>query len=63
MSNERWTYQVLEIMPTFFRGRVAADRLQDELNRAGAQGWELVAVSHTGGRAIGAIQLILKRVQ
>jgi hypothetical protein len=63
MSNERWTYQVLEMMPTFFRGRVSAERLHDELNRLGAQGWELVSVARTGVRATGVVQLYLKRAQ
>ena len=63
MSNERWTYQVLEMMPTFFRGRVPAEQLQVELNRLGAQGWELVTVARTGVRATGVVQLYLKRAQ
>ena len=63
MSNERWTYQILEMMPTFFRGRVPAAQMQDELNRLGAQGWELVSVARTGVRATGVVQLYLKRPQ
>lgn len=63
MSNDRWSYQVLEMMPSFFRGRVPAERLQEELNRLGAQGWELVTVARTGVRATGVVQLYLKRAQ
>ena len=63
MSNDRWSYQVVEMMPAFFRARVPAEQLQDELNRLGAQGWELVSVARAGIRATGVVQLYLKRAQ
>jgi hypothetical protein len=40
MANERWAYQVIELKPGFM-GLKSAD-MQAELNRLGAQGWELV---------------------
>jgi hypothetical protein len=61
MSNERWTYHVVEIVPKL-RSRVTAERMQEELNRLGAQGWELVAVAHNG-RALHPARLFLKRAQ
>ena len=38
-----WTYQVLEIVPRML-GPAVSERLQEELDRLGAQGWELVSV-------------------
>ena len=63
MSNERWTYQVVEIAPSFLLSRVKGERIQEELNRLGAQGWELVSANNTSGRGIGVLQLFLKRAQ
>jgi len=62
MSNERWIYQVVEITPSFFRLGGKAERIQEELNRLGAQGWELVAVSGSG-RPLQPAQMFLKRAQ
>lgn len=41
--SKRWTYQVLEFKPKTFGG-LDHRALQDELNRQGAQGWEVVNV-------------------
>ncbi len=41
--NQRWTYEVVEIVPRML-GPAVSERLQDELNRLGAEGWELVSV-------------------
>ncbi|MDI9240532.1 DUF4177 domain-containing protein [Lysobacter sp. LF1] len=38
-----WTYQVIEIVPRML-GPAVSERLQEELDRLGAEGWELVSV-------------------
>ena len=62
MSNDRWTYQVVEITPSFLRFGGKAERIQEELNRLGALGWELVAVT-SHARAWQPAQMFLKRAQ
>lgn len=57
--NQRWTYQVIELKPTF-TGRITADTVQAELNRQGALGWELVQVVHSG-HALQPARLVFKR--
>jgi hypothetical protein len=39
----QWTYQVVEIVPRML-GPAVSERLQEELDRLGADGWELVSV-------------------
>lgn len=46
LASERFTYQVIDIKPGFFG--LKAPSVQDELNRLGQQGWELVAVQPAG---------------
>ncbi|MFC3551147.1 DUF4177 domain-containing protein [Lysobacter cavernae] len=41
--NRHWTYQIFEITPSML-GPPVSERLQDELDRRGADGWELVGV-------------------
>lgn len=38
-----WSYQVIEIVPRML-GPAVSERLQEELDRLGAEGWELVSV-------------------
>ncbi len=59
MANERWTYQVVEVKPRLFG--VRPEDVQAELNRLGAQGWELVSVTQPG--AMHPVRLYLKRTQ
>jgi hypothetical protein len=40
----KWIYHVVEIKPSF-TGRVKPEHIQEELNRQGAQGWELVNIA------------------
>lgn len=42
MANERFSYQVIEIKPAFWGGNKTL-QVQDELNRLGQQGWQLVS--------------------
>lgn len=56
--SKRWTYQIVEIKLSTF-GSVKKDDIQSELNRLGAQGWELVAVTHPS--AISPVLLSLKK--
>lgn len=46
MAN-RWQYNTVELKPGFAR-RINAGRIQEELVRQGAAGWELVQVLHNG---------------
>jgi len=39
--SKRWSYLTVEVKPTLM-GLVSADQIQDELNRHGQLGWELV---------------------
>lgn len=58
--SQRWTYQVIEIKPSFTTGRINAELIQTELNKQGALGWELVQVLHTG-HGLHPAKLIFKR--
>ena len=55
---ERWKYTVVEVKARF-TGGIHADRLQQELDRLGAQGWELVQMLHT--HPLRHVQLVMKR--
>ena len=44
-AHTRWQYLVIDLKVKVFEGSAAqAQRLQDELNRHGQQGWELVSL-------------------
>lgn len=44
-ANTRWQYLVVDLQVKMFESSSAqAQRLQEELNRHGQQGWELVSV-------------------
>ncbi len=57
MSN-RWHHKVVEVPVKLFGGK-AAQHAQEELDKLGAQGWELVAV--TQHSSLEPIRLFLKR--
>jgi hypothetical protein len=45
MAADRWRYNVVEVKPkSVWRSVVQASDLQAELDRQGAQGWELVSM-------------------
>jgi hypothetical protein len=46
MAEQRWSYHIAEIKPGFLGFK--RDQLQTELNRLGAQGWELVQIQLHG---------------
>lgn len=54
---ERWKYLVVKLKPGFF-GEVASEKLQAELDKHGAAGWELVSAVPQPMRGT---QLIFKR--
>lgn len=56
--SQRWNYQVVEIKVQLF-GKPMTERVQEELNRAGQQGWELVASVQSN--AADSIRLFLKK--
>jgi hypothetical protein len=43
MNSSRWQYKVVEMPFKVFGGKLT-DRVQDELDKLGPQGWELVSV-------------------
>lgn len=47
--SKRWNYLVTEVDPSWL-GAVKTQKVQEELNRQGALGWELVniVISHAG---------------
>ena len=45
MSSKRWQYQVIEVKSSGVMGGFKTEKLQEELNRAGAQGWKLVNIA------------------
>ena len=56
---ERWKYTVVEVKAGFLTGGVNVERMQEALDRLGAQGWELVQVLQT--QPFRHTQLVLKR--
>lgn len=55
MASDRFSYQVVEMKGGLWG--IKADAIQSELNRLGAQGWELVTANSIGT----TLRLILKR--
>jgi hypothetical protein len=58
---ERWKYKVLDIRPSrrFLATRPSPEEIQAELDKLGAQGWELVSV--IASSAAVPPRMILKR--
>jgi len=57
MADERWSYQVVEIKPSFLGS--TRDAAQERLTQLGLQGWELVAAIQT--HRFRPVQLYLKK--
>ena len=63
MTQQRWSYRIVEIKPSFL-GRIPLQRIQDELDKSGAQGWELVSAPTMGYTNVpGTLRLYFKRPQ
>lgn len=56
--SERWLHKVVEVPIRLFGGSVT-ERAQAELDRLGAQGWELVAVSQAS--PVDPMRMFLKK--
>ena len=56
--SDTWHYHVIEIIPRML-GPSVSERLEEELNRLGAQGWELVSVIPV--TAFDQVRAVLKR--
>lgn len=56
--SQRWIYKVVDIGYRMFGGKTA-ERAQAELDKLGAQGWELVAV--TQSHPAESLRLFFKR--
>jgi hypothetical protein len=57
MTKDRFTYHVVDLKAGMWGLKAA--KVQEELNRLGAQGWELVSAQPTPGQF--GMRLILKR--
>ena len=61
MSNvDRWKYNVVKVKTNPFTSGLQAERLQEELERQGSRGWELVQLVRSQG-TWGCAQLIFKK--
>jgi len=58
--NTRWSYKIVDVPYKLFAGKLV-DRAQQELDRLGAQGWELVSVVQTS--AADGVRLYMKKGQ
>ena len=56
--SKRWSYQGVEVKPTLLGG-LKAEEVQAELNRQGANGWELVTVIVPA--PVAGVELVFKR--
>lgn len=56
--SERWNYKVVEIAPKLFGGKLV-EHAQQELDKLGVQGWELV--STTQHSSLEPLRMFLKR--
>lgn len=59
MSN-RWNHKVVEVSFSLF-GSKLSERIQSELDKLGAQGWELVAVNQSSTADV--VRLYFKKEQ
>lgn len=57
MADERWSYQVVEIRPSFLGS--TRDAAQERLTQLGLQGWELVSTIQS--QRFAPVQLYLKK--
>ncbi|HEX2595526.1 MAG TPA: DUF4177 domain-containing protein [Luteimonas sp.] len=57
MASDRWSYQVVEVKPSFL-GSIR-DAVQERLQQLGLQGWELVSAIQP--QRFAPVQLYLKK--
>ena len=57
MGNDRWSYQVVEVKPSFLGS--TRDAAQERLQQLGMQGWELVSAIQP--QRFAPMQLYLKK--
>jgi len=57
MGNDRWSYQVVEVKPSFLGS--TRDAAQERLQQLGMQGWELVSAIQP--QRFAPVQLYLKK--
>ena len=56
--SQRWSYKVVELPFKLFAGKMR-DRVQQELDKLGVQGWELVSVVQAS--PVDTLRLYLKK--
>lgn len=57
MASDRWSYQVVEVKPSFLGS--TRDAVQERLQQLGMQGWELVSAIQP--QRFAPVQLYLKK--
>lgn len=57
MANERWQYQVVDLKAGTWSMIMKAEQVQEQLNKLGQIGWELVQVTQVST----TLRLFLKR--
>ena len=57
MASDRWSYQVVEVKPSFLGS--TREAAQEKLNQLGLQGWELVAAIQS--QRFAPLQLFLRK--
>ena len=57
---DRWKYTITKVKSNPFTGGLPSERLQEELERQGSQGWELVQIVRSQGNW-GCAQLVFKK--
>ncbi|HUH90202.1 MAG TPA: DUF4177 domain-containing protein [Lysobacter sp.] len=56
--SDRWSYKVVDMTPNIL-GPSMSEKLSEELNRLGKQGWELVSMTQTN--PFDHVRLVLKK--
>jgi hypothetical protein len=58
----KWEYYLYEVKVSGWTGKINIPEIDEELNRLGSEGWELVhSISPTAAGTASALTIILKR--
>ncbi len=63
MSTQRFEYLVHETKNSFFKMALDVNKLSEDLNRLGGQGWELVTQLSSAGKLPTSTSLVFKRAR
>lgn len=57
----KWQYKIVQFSErSFFSGQLKADKVEEELNKLGNQGWELVSLSSQGSMGASTVAILKK---